>query len=66
MDPNETLRKIREQVELVLHFGDQAHASALAQTAIEGERLAELVASLDGWLSKGGFVPAAWRADGGF
>lgn len=24
-------------------------------------RLAELVASLDGWICKGGFLPKAWR-----
>jgi hypothetical protein len=49
MDPNETLREIRELV----------RPGAEAQDP-DGARLSELVQALDEWLSKGGFAPAEW------
>lgn len=50
MDPNETLREIRE----LLAIG----ASRISQDDLF--RLAELVGSLDQWISSGGFLPSAW------
>lgn len=56
MDPNANLR---EQLELVREI----------QGAIDGgvtpneesvSRLTDLVTELDGWIKKGGFLPAAW------
>ena len=47
MDPNETLRRLRELV-------DDAHS------ADQTEDVHELVAALDQWLSKGGYLPHAW------
>lgn len=52
MDPNETLRMLRELSEDITEHGatpDKAHA------------LAELFAALDEWLNRGGFLPAAWQ-----
>lgn len=46
MDPNATLAAIREIT------GRDEHADP---------ELAELVDALDQWLSKGGFLPAAWQ-----
>jgi hypothetical protein len=46
MDPNATLAEIRE-----------LDASLLSE---DPERLVELVRSLDGWLTGGGCLPAAW------
>jgi hypothetical protein len=49
MDPDETLREIRELV------------TAQACYVPDPDRLAELVGALDEWLSKGGFLPEPWR-----
>lgn len=52
MDPNETLRLLRETATLVLTDSGKDRADSV--------RLAELAEALDGWISKGGFLPAAW------
>jgi hypothetical protein len=49
MDPNETLRKIRSMLET--REGGEVENSDI---------LAELMESLDEWLSKGGFLPDEW------
>jgi len=49
MDPNATLSEIR---------------SILGSSDLElpdYERLADLTAALDEWISRGGFLPAAWE-----
>jgi hypothetical protein len=49
MDPNETLeRMVQSANEVVVGDG-------------KGERLAELVLAMDGWLRKGGFLPKDWQ-----
>ena len=50
MDPDETLRQLRALVR------------AEDWDAADGERVRELVAALDEWLSRGGFLPDAWRS----
>lgn len=50
MDPNEALRRIRELVRPGAERDDP-----------DGSELSELVAGLDEWLSRGGFLPEAWR-----
>ncbi len=47
MDPNETLRRIREIVTT-----RDAHGQRV--------ELCELVRALDGWLTGGGFLPDEW------
>lgn len=51
MDPNANLK---EQIEISKRIleGEERDGDA--------ERLAELVESLDGWIAKGGFLPARW------
>lgn len=51
MDPNETLRRIRELIMDLPNYapGDEPAAE-----------LAVLFIDLDEWLSKGGFLPSAW------
>lgn len=53
MDPNETLRRIRELSRRILDDGPlNDHVN---------EELAELCEALDEWLSRGGFLPKAWE-----
>lgn len=53
MDPNETLRRIRE---LVGAEDDGAVDSTLDRL----DRVADLFVGLDAWLTQGGFLPEAW------
>jgi hypothetical protein len=53
MDPNETLRLIRELVQTDIHRD-------LSED--ESGELLELVNSLDQWITAGGFLPTAWNA----
>lgn len=67
MDPNETLRMIRQYAEKVNKWRDMMDRSdgqLLAWQREEFEQdsfhLAEYAEALDGWLSKGGFPPSGW------
>lgn len=51
MDPNEALKLARAAVQ---DYRDNHPANDAA------DALAEAFEALDGWLSKGGFLPAAW------
>lgn len=53
MDPNETLKQLRERAKLTLEHGTEYDSDPL---------LAELFTSLDDWLRKGGFLPDGWSA----
>ena len=53
MDPDETLRRIRAIVQKTLYSDEESTLEELGE-------LTELVEALDGWVSKGGFLPAAW------
>lgn len=57
MDPNATLAEIRKRLTVLDGCMRKGERSMLA-----GE-LAELVEALDGWLSRGGFLPTAWKLD---
>ena len=50
MDPDMTLAEIRSLTARIDHLDEHDH-----------DRLAELITSLDEWISNGGFLPAAWR-----
>lgn len=53
MDPNETIRRIRLLAGRLLEDGtDSTHP---------GQALAELVQALDGWITRGGFLPDDWQ-----
>lgn len=56
MDPNATLRDLRDLVREESLDGDWAAETAAERCA----QYAELLTALDEWLSKGGFLPAAW------
>lgn len=53
MDPDETLRQLQALADRILIDDSDAH---------DAVRLAQLVAALDGWLTAGGFPPAAWAS----
>lgn len=59
MDPDETLRRLREYAGEVLN----AHADDLELTDARSNdlALAEAFTDLDEWLTKSGFAPAEWR-----
>jgi hypothetical protein len=52
MDPNETLKSIRDLAAEILRND--------GYDRVAGDRLAEEVTALDKWLSTGGFLPDAW------
>jgi hypothetical protein len=52
MDPDVALKEMRALVQEVLY--DNASEEA-------AERLSELFEGLDGWISKGGFLPTSWQ-----
>lgn len=57
MDPNETLRMARTAAAAITSAIDNEEDVQFGNV----ERLAEAFEALDEWLSKGGFVPDAWR-----
>lgn len=57
MDPDANLIETRRRVRAILDEEDDVTRATMAN----GERLAELIEALDGWLSKGGALPQAWR-----
>ena len=56
MDPNETLRRMRELAAEIPKLDMESLADHWKAT-----ELAELVEALDNWITKGGFLPAAWN-----
>jgi hypothetical protein len=58
MDPNQNLKQQRELAAQIIRLRDKdAPHDQIADVADE---LAELVQALDGWLSRGGFLPSEW------
>jgi hypothetical protein len=58
MDPNATLKEMR----WLAAWLTSTEAHDPDEEAMNADRLAELVKALDGWLSRGGFLPSAWEA----
>lgn len=59
MDPDVTLARLRILATAVKNAVDSGMETM--PTAVPDE-MAELVNALDGWISKGGFLPSDWRA----
>jgi hypothetical protein len=55
MDPNETLRRLRDLSQTIIGADENESEDALA--------LAELVQAMDGWLKRGGFLPTEWNRE---
>jgi len=57
MDPEATLKEMRALASNILHTPDAVDLDIY----VWATRLADQVEAMDGWLSKGGFMPKDWR-----
>jgi hypothetical protein len=67
MDPTIALEEARRISEHILKQTDAENEENCAELEIgweDARALAEYFAALDGWISKGGFLPKAWVAPG--
>ena len=55
MDPNATLARLLGLATM------NEHAQATLEKAAIADEMSELIEALDGWISKGGFLPDRWR-----
>lgn len=53
VDPNETLRMLREASRDILNGGEEW----------DGHDVAEMFEALDGWITRGGFLPREWARE---
>jgi hypothetical protein len=60
MDPNATLKRIREISKRITGILDSEYIHAGNEMLDLASELAELTTALDEWLSKGGFFPRDW------
>jgi hypothetical protein len=60
MDPDATLVVIRELVRQLESYDSLPGNHAITEQEALALDLAEHIGALDQWLSKGGFLPAAW------
>lgn len=58
MDPNEALERLRRAVAELKTEAQWRHEAALGDVVTE---MVEKFEALDEWLSKGGFLPTAWK-----
>ncbi len=65
MDPDANLKEQLEIAKRLLKKFMDSDKDMAFDESDEGDvvRLAELVEAMDGWIRKGGFLPAAWRKD---
>lgn len=60
MDPDTALKEIRERVKEIQAIQDSDAVIDPFTYSMKAERLAELIDGLDGWLKRGGRLPASW------
>lgn len=66
MDPDANLTELRERVDDLQEYLERQPVTHLtADRRDDVERVLDLFAGLDQWLSGGGFLPTAWRRPGG-
>lgn len=64
MDPDANLEEALRLAEALIKDDPDTFDSSAAHGAIsDGQRLAELVTALDGWIRKGGFLPKVWAEE---
>ncbi len=61
MDPNEALRRLREAAAKVREEMDKCFGGDPMDDVSD---MLQHFEALDGWITNGGFLPAAWRRDG--
>jgi hypothetical protein len=62
MDPNMTLHELRElcaELQQIAPDPDRPLLGAVRRSELAGS-IAEKFDALDGWLTRGGFIPSAW------
>ena len=59
MDPNANLKEQLELAQAIQQCTCNGNADC-DDCSHAGQRLAELVVALHGWISKGGFLPVVW------
>jgi hypothetical protein len=59
MDPNANLREQLELAQRIRSAFDEDYPERI--TLGDVEALTDLVIALDGWLTRGGFLPAKWE-----
>ena len=71
MDPNACLEEMLRAAKRITENGMEEAADKPEQDQTDADfigdadRLAELVLAMDGWLTKGGFLPARWEVKRG-
>lgn len=65
MDPNVTLKEIRDLVRDVDNAVDGKVRMSTQGLADAAEEIADKFRELDEWVSKGGFLPKAWQQPAG-
>jgi hypothetical protein len=59
MDPNATLEELRKLVTKIHTDYQDTEGNGIDQD--DADQLASMVAALDRWISRGGFLPKAWN-----
>jgi hypothetical protein len=61
IDIDTALTEIRVLTHALIELADRPLSTLPAEAATLGIDLAEHIEQLDGWLTRGGYVPAAWN-----
>ena len=64
MDPDTNLLEQRSIARRIKHLIDSEAVYSQEDMIEDLDRLAELIDALDGWLSKGGYLPERWKREG--
>lgn len=66
MDPNANLEEMLKLAQTITERADGDNEiaddkDAIVDQLVDAERLAELVQAMNEWITKGGFLPSAWK-----
>lgn len=60
MDPNEALKNMRAKIERLRELQGRFETTSPSDIEEAANDLADAAEAIDGWISKGGFLPLAW------